>query len=170
MASGEYVAKIGLPMPPASLFARWGNVVGGSTPAGNFDIWRFSPSSAEYLDFDCVLFEDYDDGGLTLFVKSGAASASGVTVWQAAIRRVDHNNENLTTSHSYVHQGVSVTAPTAIGEVSYDEITFTHGAQMDFLVAGEKFILRLKRDPAHGDDTMAAEAHLYAHNLLIQET
>lgn len=170
MASGNYIARIGPPMPPASLFARWGLVVGGSTPAGNFDIWRFSPSSTEYLDFDCTLLEDYDEGGLTLFIKTGAASASGVTVWQAAMRRVDDNNENLTTSHSYVHQGVSVTAPTAIGKVSYDEITFTHGAQMDNLLAGEKFILRIKRDPAHEDDSMAAEAYLYAHNLLIQET
>ena len=45
------------------------------------------------------------------------------------------------------------------GEVAYDAIAFTN-AQIDGLLVGESFRLRLSRNPPHADDNMAGDAEM----------
>ena len=47
-------------------------------------------------------------------------------------------------------------------------ITFTDGADMDSLAAGETCRIQVERDPTHGDDDMSGDAQLMA--VLITET
>jgi len=171
MASGEFIASISPAEPTGTDYATFDTIEGGSTVPERIGVYDFSGSDEEFMDFACVLLPQYDGGGLTLrIIWSASVGFANHTVWQAAIRRVADDAENLNTSHNYSYQIVEAAAPSAVGEVSYDEITFTDGEQMDDLEAGEKFILRIKRDPAHPNDDMAGDAELHAQDLLIKET
>jgi hypothetical protein len=47
-------------------------------------------------------------------------------------------------------------------------INFTNGAQIDSLVAGERFRLKVTRDAANGSDTAAANAEIS--KIVIKDT
>jgi hypothetical protein len=51
-------------------------------------------------------------------------------------------------------QTVTATTATVDGEVDYASITFTDGAQMDSVAAGDLFRFKLERDAADAADTM----------------
>ena len=52
------------------------------------------------------------------------------------------------------------------GHLSYDTVTFTDGADMDSVAAGDEFRLKLTRDAA--SDTMAADAQVTM--VIVKET
>lgn len=169
MASGQVVGQIVGIQPPATSMATPSIRAGGSTPAEGVQLWNFDASSIEYLDYQCVL-KNYAGGGLTVELKWAAASATtGSVVWGAAVRRAADDAEDLDTSHTYDFNDASAAAaPSASGELSYDNVTFTNGADMDSLANNEAFILRVRRDPTNGSDDMAGDAQLYS--VTIRET
>ena len=168
MASGDVVGQIIDVQPPAASYATPDIRAGGSTPAENVPVWDFDAASDEYLDFYCVL-NGYDGGGLTVSLKTMASSAtSGNAIMAAAIRRVADDAEDVDGSHSYAFNTVTIAAPSASGEASYDDVTFTDGADMDSLADGELFILRILRDADDVGDTMAGDLELVG--LTIKET
>ena len=165
MASGDSLLILGPKQadPTATVHAIMTSIPGGSTPAEQYPIFAFV-----YLDFHCVMPEHYDGGGLTIDVITGAASTSNSYRFEAALRRIEDDTDDIETSHTYDYNGVTITPPTVVGEIGHDDITFTNGADMDSVVAGDKFVLRLYRDHDHAGDTMAAYAYL--HHLHVQET
>lgn len=171
MASGDIVAIIHEVMFPGSNPATPDVRAGGSTPAESFAVYDFDASTDEMLDFKGTL-HGYGGGGLTVTIAWAASSAtSGNVVWQAAFRRIADDAEDLDASHSYSYNnGGQDVAPSASGELSYDDITFTDGADMDSLADGEDFILRLRRDADSTDatDDMTGDAELFS--LVIKET
>lgn len=170
MASGQVVGIINNIMPPATSGAQPTVRAGGSTPAENVPLWAFDASSIEYLDYYCTL-KNYASGGLTVELKWAAASATtGSVVWGAAVRRAADDAEDLDTSHTYDFNNASAAAaPSASGELSYDNVTFTDGADMDSLANNEAFVLRVRRDPTNGSDDMAGDAQLWP-SIVIRET
>ncbi len=165
MASGDPILEVLEVLPPGSSAAGLRFLTGGATPAERVPVWLFDDTSVEYLDFLCRLSDKYAGGGLTLTLPWSATSAtSGAVVWGAAIRRLTDDAEDFdTTAHSYDFNDASaVTAPSAVGELSYDTITFTDGADMDSLAAGELCIVRVRRDPTNGSDNMSGDAELWA--------
>jgi hypothetical protein len=62
------------------------------------------------------------------------------------------------------------TAPGTQGHVTYyTGITFTDGADMDSVAAGDLFILRVRRESSDtGNDTMSNDAHLWV--VEVKET
>lgn len=161
MASGDPVLQIVQAMPPASSFATMDTRAGGSTPAESMPVFDFDASTQEYMDFMVRLSEKYAGGGLTVQVAWMATSAtSGDVRWGAAFRRFQDDAEDLDTSQTYDFNYAAVTAASASGEVVYDTITFTDGADMDSLAAGEMAIMRVTRDAANGADTMTGDAEL----------
>ena len=70
--------------------------------------------------------------------------------------------DDIDDAHTYVYNGVSDTAPSASGELSYPTIAFTDGADMDSWAEGELAIVRIYRDHDHGDDGMTGDAELWA--------
>ena len=162
MASGTPCLKILRVMPPASSFAYLSRIAGTSTPAESSLVWTFPDSAATYLDF-LVALKGYAAGGLTLKLFWSAAVATNNAVWQAAFRRIADDAEDMdTTAQTYdFNNSGAVAAPSAVGELSYDTITFTDGADMDSFADGEIAILRLLRDPAHASDSLANTAYLW---------
>jgi len=162
MASNDSVVEIINTIPPETSAAALTWLSGGSSPAEQIPVWAFDDTSAEYIDFLCRLTYQYDSGGLTFTLVTSAAATSNAYVMGAAIRRFADDAEDLDTTHSYAFNDASaITAPSAQNEVSYDDVTFTDGGDMDSLAAGELFVLRIYRNASDGSDNMTGDAYLW---------
>lgn len=159
-------------LPPATLYAQFDVEVGTSTPAENIPVLDFEDGTAtagEYADFYGIMPRTYAGGGLTLYLHWLSAATTGDCVWKAAFRRVADDAEDLnTTAHTYDYNSVTATTAGTAGELAYDTITFTDGADMDSLAVGESFILRIFRDSDAAGDDLAGDASLFA--VEIKET
>lgn len=161
MASGDPVVQVLGLMPPGSNSATPDLRAGGSTPAEQVTVYDFDAAATEYLDWLCYL-KGYDGGGLTFTRPWSASSATlGQIRIEMAIRRIQDDAEDIDGAHTYDSNGVSDTAPSASGELSYPTISFTDGADMDNLADGELFILREFRDHDHADDGMSGDAEFW---------
>lgn len=170
MATGQVVAfpAENHVSPPATLPAFIGRIAGTSSPAEIFRVWTFPDAAAAHLNFRFVL-KGYGGGGLTVKLFWSAGTASNNCVWQGAFVRIADDAKDMdTTAQVYDYNTVTAAAPSAIGELSYDTITFTNGSDMDSVADGEIFEFRLKRDPAHASDNLANTAYLWS--ILIYET
>lgn len=155
--------------PPAASQASFGVRAGGSTPAETVPVINFDASTDEFMDFYGVMPQAYADGGLTLKVVWSAATAtSGNCIFGVAFRSMEDDAEDVDTSHTYDFNTVTDAAPSASGEVVYAQITFTDGADMDNVDAGDAFVMRVYRDADNASDTMTGDAELWA--VEIRET
>lgn len=174
MASGDTLGVLTAQnaLPPTTAFATLDTRTGAATPAESVAVLDYDTTTAEYADFLFFLPRNYGGGGLDVILIWMATSAtSGEVVWGGAFRRLVDDAEDLdSTAHSYDYNtiGAGATAPSATGEQAYDTISFTDGADMDSLAAGEWAILRIKRDTADSDDDMAGDAELVG--IEIKET
>ena len=169
MATGDVVGVIYAINPTATAYATPDSRPGGSSPAEAVPVWDFDDTTDEYIDVYGVLATNYSGGGLTVALYWSATSAtSGAVVWRAAIRRIADDADDVDASQTYDFNSVTATTASASGEVDYTTITFTSGADMDSLAAGEQFILRLTRDADNGSDTMTGDAELHA--VVVRET
>lgn len=162
MASGDYVVQIEEVLPPDANYARQDERIGGSTPSEIITVLEFDDATITYVDLKCKLSADYGGGGLT-FENLGMMAetvTSGVMRMGMAIRAIPDDAEDLDIAHTYDFNEVDITAPSISGEVTYDDVTFTDGADMDNLAAGEDFILRIRRNATHANDTMTDTAQL----------
>ena len=164
MASGQVCVLINSIMPPATSGAAFGARAGGSTPAEQVPYYAFDATADEYLDFYCTL-TGYAGGGLTFRLTSMAATATtGGALMALAIRRLADDAEDVDVSQTYDYNEVRIPCASASGELTYDTITFTNGADMDNLATGDDFILRLRRrgtdNTATTGDDMAGDLQL----------
>src|SRR5688572_1376931 len=173
MASGDTLLTLN-PLdytPPATIYATLDTMVGTSTPVEAFPVLDFDDTTQEYADFHgLVMPANYAGGGLTLTIfYSAAEAASDVVKWEAALRRIADDAEDLdTTAHTYAYNVVEDTAPSVIGEVAYAAITFTDGADMDSVAAGELFSLRVSRNPSTSGTDVTGDASIHA--IRVSET
>jgi len=172
MASGNYLCTWNAreQSGPATNYATQDILTGAASPAELIPVTDFDGAGGtEYADFYGVLPAHYDGGGVTVTIVSSSGQSTNAYVWQGAFRAIPDDAEDLdTTAHTYDYNTVTVTSPSAIGEVSYDNITFTDGADMDSLAAGQAFILRIKRDSTHASDSMTLDASI--HELILKES
>jgi hypothetical protein len=169
MASGDVVMIVHQVQPPATSFAVLTMRAGGSTttPSERIPVWAFDAASDEYLDFYCQLV-GYGGGGLTFRIGSMAATATtGGALIALAIRALPDDTVDVDTAYDYVpnFNEVRIPAASASGELTYDTITFTNGADMDNLATGQAFILRMRRrgsdNTATTGDDMAGDWQLF---------
>jgi len=152
VASGQVVVKVNAIQPPATVGAVFGVRTGGSSPAEQVPYYAFDAAADWYLDFFCTLV-GYGGGGLTFRLTGMAATATtGGALMALAIRRLTDDAVDVDTAQTYDYNEVRVPAPSASGELTYDTITFTNGADMDSVANNEDFILRLRR---RGSDNTA---------------
>jgi len=162
MASGDVVVSILEDMPPATSYATMDTRAGGSTPAESVSVYDFDASASEYMDFKALL-AGYDGGGITFHVAwTSTSGTSSNTRWEIAIHRLSDDADDIDTAHTYDFNGVSAPAPSAAGEVVYDTVAFTDGADMDSWADGEIAVVRIYRDHDHADDGMTGDAELVA--------
>lgn len=140
--------------PPATLGATMDFIVGTSAPVESVPVLDFDDTTVEYADFYCLMPRNYGGGGVTLTIYWSAAQATNVAAFSAAFRRVADDAEDLdTTAQTYdYNETADLTPPSVIGEVAYDTLTFTDGADMDSVAVGEYFILRVSRTAPTGTD------------------
>lgn len=129
----------------------------------------FDAGADESAIFTGVLPRNYAGGGLTVYVHWAATSAtSGDCIWNAAFERIGEGSQDIDSDGFASAQAGTATAPGTSGNVDIQAITFTDGAQIDSIAAGESFRLKITRDADNGSDTMAGDAELVA--VEIKET
>jgi hypothetical protein len=162
MASGDTLAIFG-PLsnePPASNYATLDTRNGQA-------VLDFDAATDESAVFSGVLPRNYGGGGLTVTIHWAATSATtGDVIWQAAIER--RNTDMDADSFAAAQSSAATTTNGTSGIPNSSTITFTSGAQMDSLAAGEPFRLSINRDADNGSDTMTGDAEVLA--VEIKET
>ena len=122
----------------------------------------FDDGTDESAEFAGFMPRHYDGGGLTVTIGWMASSAtSGNCDWEVSLKSVSDDADDLDTKAFASANGVIAAAASASGEVAYDTVTFTDGADMDSIAAGEYFRLELNRDANDAtNDTMTGDAEL----------
>lgn len=167
MASGDTLATF-FPAdnePPASAYATFD--VRNAHPTLDFD----GSTADEEAVFTGVLPRNYAGGGLTVYCHVAfAAAISGNGRIQVGIERMDASSLDITADSFAAFQSTGVTAPGTSGQIVVGTITFTSGAQMDSLAAGEPFRLKIRRDMdgTSGTDDITTDMELLA--VEVKET
>ena len=147
MASGDTLQIFyawGASVPYSTTYPDF-SVIQSATSKECFPIANFDNASTDYLDFTGVLPDYYDAGGVTCTIIWAYANTSTGPTWGIAFRAVPNDTEDLDLNHTYDYNTVVPGIPSSVGEVGYDNITFTNGVDMDSLAAGQLFNLRIRR-------------------------
>lgn len=129
----------------------------------NKPVLDFDATVNELAKFQCLMPLNYDGSGLTLTVSVMASSATTNDMSFAAfIMSVTAGADDLDVKNfadPQVNQAID--APGTSGQTVDFAITFSNGAQMDNVAAGEWFYLLLMRDAQDStNDDMAGDAEL----------
>lgn len=167
MASGDTLGQF-LPThaePPATNYATLGT-------RNAHPMLQFDGAADEEAVFTGILPRNYGGGGLTVYSYWSFTSATtGSLRVQADIERMDVSSLDIDAdSFTGSFQSAGGSAPGTSGQLIQVAITFTSGAQMDSLAAGEMFRLKIRRDAdgTSGTDDIATDAELLG--VEIKET
>lgn len=130
----------------------------------------FDDSTDESAVFDGQLPPNYGGGGLTVVLYWAATSATtNVCRWQVSIERMDAALDTDADSFAGTQTAGTTTSGTS-GVLVTTSIPFTSGAQMDSLVVGEPYRLKVSRDAdgTSGTDSLVGDAELM--RVVVLET
>jgi hypothetical protein len=119
----------------------------------------FDAGTDESVIFEGVLPAHYGGSGLTLELWCMMSSAtSGNVIMQGAVERrnTDADSDSFASAQSSAATAVNGTS----GIPFLVSITFSSGANMDSLAAGEPFRLKVNRDADNGSDTASGDLEL----------
>ena len=123
----------------------------------------FDDTTDETAEFGGVMPRHYGGGGVTVTI-GWMATDTTVTphncIWDAAFKSVSDDADDLDSKSYAAVNSVTDAEASASGEVAYATITFTDGADMDSVAAGEYFRLKVTRDADNGSDTLTDDAEL----------
>jgi hypothetical protein len=163
MASGNTLAVFTAQhaQPPTSAFA---------TPdvRNGLLVVDFDPTTDESTVFIGILPRHYSGAGITLYLHWMASTAtSGSCRWQAAFERHLAGTDDSDADSFASPQSAGSAAVSPSGTEIVTTIAYTNGAQIDGLVVGERFRLKITRDAdgTSGTDDMAGDAELVAVEL-----
>lgn len=163
MASGDSLAVF-TPLhnePPSSNFATLGTVTAAT---GARPVLQFDAATDETAIFSGVMPRNYDGGGVTvtLWYAMAGANTSKSVVWNAAFERiVDGDAMGAGGSDFAAVNAVTDGADDTADNIDPATITFTNGADMDSVVAGDPFRFKVVRDADNGSDDADGDAELY---------
>ena len=155
MASGDTLVVF-LPQanePPTSNYATLDT-------RNNHPVLDFDASTNEDAIFSGVMPRNYDGGGLTVYLHYAMSSAtSGDVDWDVAFERIGDQQQDIDSDGFAAANSVdNTTVPGTSGNVDIVNVTFTDGADMDSIAAGEGFRMKVTRDAA--SDTASGDAEL----------
>lgn len=123
----------------------------------------YDDTTDESADFAGMMPYTYSGGGITVTVGWMATSATTGTIsLDVSLMSVTDDADDLDTKTFAAANNANPTTASASGEIQYTDITFTDGADMDSVAAGEYFRLRVTRD-ANGTtstDNMSGDMEL----------
>lgn len=130
--------------------------VAGEPPATNYAtldarnvvmVLDFDDTTDESMQFAGFMPRNYGGGGITVTVGWMATSAtSGTISLDVAFKSVSDDADDLDSKAFAAANNGNPTTASASGEVDYAAITFTDGADMDSVAAGEYFRMLVTRD------------------------
>lgn len=128
----------------------------------------FDDTTNESAVFTGVMPRNYGGNGVTVYLHYAMSSATANTVdWDVAFERIGDQQQDIDSdSFAAVNSVDDTTVPATSGNVDIVNVTFTDGADMDSVAAGEAFRLKVTRDAA--SDDAAGDAELLA--VEIKET
>jgi hypothetical protein len=150
--------------PPATAFAT-------VDTRNNHLVLDFDGVTDEEAIFASVLPAAYAGGGLTVDIWCAFTSATtGSVRWQTAFERVDVSSLDIDADSFASFNSGGGSAPATSGMVVKFSIAHTSGAQMDSLVAGEAYRLKIRRDAdgTSGTDDITTDAELV--RVVVRET
>lgn len=162
MASGDTLA-IFTPLmgePPATNYATLDTR--NSHPVLDFD-----QTTQEIIFFTSVMPRHYAGGGVTVYVHFTSDVTSGTAGWDVSWERMGDGGDDIDADSFATAQTITAeTVPGTSGVVGVGNVAITNGANMDSVVAGDAFRLRIRRDVA--GDSAAGDNNLVA--VEIKET
>lgn len=150
MASGDSLAFFTPAMGelPASAFATF-DVRNGVL------VLDFDDATDESVEFAGFMPLHYGGGGITVTVGWMATTATTGTIsLDVAFKSITGDADDLDTKSFATANNINPTTASASGEVDYADVTFTNGADMDSVAAGEYFRMLVLRD---GDGTTSTD-------------
>jgi len=120
----------------------------------------FDGSTDEYAVFTAIMPQHYDGGGVYVILKWAASTDNNnahTCDWEAAFE--DWSALDLDGDDFAAAQTATGNPNGTLGVPTSTSISFTDGAQMDNVAAGDPFRLRIMRDADGGD--MTGDAELY---------
>lgn len=158
MATGDVLALFTPYMnePPASAFM---------TPdtRNAHPVLDADDTTNETAIFTHVMPSNYTGGvGINARVGYSMSSATtGAIVITVEFERIGDQQLDIDSNSFASAQSVTVTVPGTSGNVDVATINFTSGAQVDDVVAGEQYRIRLGRTANSGSDTAAGDAEFH---------
>jgi hypothetical protein len=166
MASGDTLA-IFLPdqnEPPAANYAT--RDLRNYHPCLDFD-----GATDEEAVFSGIMPRNYAGGGITVYLHVAFTSAtSGNAYWSVSLERMDVGTLDLDADSFAAVQSAAGNPNGTSGIMTLVTITFTNGAQMDSIAAGDMFRLKVRRDAdgSAGTDDVTTDAELVG--IEVKET
>jgi hypothetical protein len=121
----------------------------------------FDAANVEFARFSNVMPANYSSGGttVTLHVAFSTAVANTAT-YSVAWELLGARGQDMDADGFASAQTAGVLAPGTAGVLNTVSITFTDGAQMDSVYAGDGFRLEIFRDAGTASDNAAGDAEL----------
>jgi hypothetical protein len=128
----------------------------------------FDTTTGETAIFTGVMPRNYAGGGVTVYVHWAATSATSGTIgWLIGFERINDGALDIDADGFAADNTVTAATTSATsGIVTITNTTFTDGADMDSVTAGDSFRLKITRDV--GNDDAAGDAELLA--VEVKET
>jgi hypothetical protein len=150
--------------PPATIYATLDVRTDGGTPVGARPCLDFDGSADEEAHFTGVMPANYSAAtGVTVKLHVAFTSAtSGTANIEVSWERVSGLDMDSQSFATMIDGSAAANGTSGIETVV--SIAFTQGAQMDSVVAGDLFRLKVRRDAdgTNGTDDIASDMELYA--------
>ena len=132
-------------------------------------VLQFDDTTNESVVFKAIMPQSYaSTTGVTVYLHYSMASATSCDIdWDVAFERVSDSIQDIDSDgFAAVNSVDNTTVPGTSGLVDVVSVAFTDGADMDSVVAGDGFRIKVTRDAA--SDTASGDAELWA--VEIRET
>ena len=141
----------------------------GITTRNQHVLAAFDDSTDEIGYYTGILPDDYQGDGLTVEINWIAATAtSGDVRWLGSFERLANGGIDLDSDSFAADNAGTSTARAISGIIRTTTISFTDGADMDSIAAGDTFRFRVTRDASNAGDTMTGDAQIVS--VLIKGT
>jgi hypothetical protein len=141
--------------PPASAFATF------NTLNNELEL-DFAQSVVSSAVFRGVLPRNYATNGLTVNIHFATPGTTGNCEWSCAFERNEDGTSSLASDNFASAQTVIKAVNGTTEVITLAQISFTDGAQMASIAAGETFRMKISRVGTGGSDTLSAVAQLFA--------
>jgi hypothetical protein len=130
-------------------------------------VLQFDDTTAESAIFTALMPQNYSNSiGVTVYVTGAAVAITGTMGWTVEFERMDSAMDVDSDGFASAQTITATTVPGTAGQALVLNVAVTKGPNMDSIVAGDMFRIRIKRDVAN--DTATGDVHLLG--IEVRET